>query len=533
MRNLFPQHAAGLAGLLLALLLPLAPSAQPVRTADNGDGTFTNPILWGDWPDPDVIRVGDDFYMVSTSMHYVPGCPIATSKDLVNWRMAGYAVERYDDDPRYDMQGGTLYLNGAWASSIRYRDGKFYVAFCTPYGWGTDEGHFSLCEAERPEGPWTRTVFPEYMYDPGLFFDDDGRAYVVHGQGTLYVTELREDLKAVRGRAVEVWNQRFDADGKPGGGFGLEGAHMYKVDGRYYITCPAGGTTGWQVCLRSDSIYGPYEYKVIVRDDSSYPPNGLHQGGMVQLANGDWWFVIMQDRGPLGRVPCLLPVTWENGWPMLGVGGRDAVTYAKPDVGRRAQRPEAPATSDDFGDRKLGLQWQWNHNPDNAMWSLSERRGYLRLKALRADDWPTARNTLTQRVQGPQSEGTVALDVTGLRDGNVAGFGIFQSPYAYVAVRQDGARRTLVMCNNGEDVDSVALGDAGRVWLRARATDKDFTARFYFSLDGRTFRPLGNVLHMGLGLPWTANRFALFNFSRRAEGVGGQADFDEFRFHGQ
>lgn len=288
MRNLFPQHAAGLAGLLLALLLPLAPSAQPVRTADNGDGTFTNPILWGDWPDPDVIRVGDDFYMVSTSMHYVPGCPIATSKDLVNWRMAGYAVERYDDDPRYDMQGGTLYLNGAWASSIRYRDGKFYVAFCTPYGWGTDEGHFSLCEAERPEGPWTRTVFPEYMYDPGLFFDDDGRAYVVHGQGTLYVTELREDLKAVRGRAVEVWNQRFDADGKPGGGFGLEGAHMYKVDGRYYITCPAGGTTGWQVCLRSDSIYGPYEYKVIVRDDDTY----WHSAWYSSSSSYPHWIVV-------------------------------------------------------------------------------------------------------------------------------------------------------------------------------------------------------------------------------------------------
>ena len=133
-------------------------AAQQVWTPDNGDGTFTNPIMWGDWPDPDIIRVGDDFYMVSTSMHYVPGCPIATSKDLVNWRMAGYAVERYDDDPRYDMQGGTLYLNGSWASTIRYRDGKFYVGFCTPYGWGTETGHFSICIADKPEGPWERAL---------------------------------------------------------------------------------------------------------------------------------------------------------------------------------------------------------------------------------------------------------------------------------------------------------------------------------------------------------------------------------------
>ena len=311
-------------------------AAQQVWTPDNGDGTFTNPIMWGDWPDPDIIRVGDDFYMVSTSMHYVPGCPVATSKDLVNWRMAGYAVERYDDDPRYDMQGGTLYLYGAWASTIRYRDGKFYVGFCTPYGWGTEKGHFSICTAERPEGPWERTVFPEYLYDPGLFFDDDGRVYVVHGQGTLYITELSADVKSVKGEPVEIWNRRFKDSATFGGGFGMEGSHMYKIDGKYYITCPAGGTEGWQVCLRSDNIYGPYEHKVIMQDDSSYPPNGLHQGGMVQLENGDWWFIIMQDRGPIGRVPCLVPVTWEDGWPMRGVGGRDVVTYPKPDVGKRA-----------------------------------------------------------------------------------------------------------------------------------------------------------------------------------------------------
>ncbi|MGL5561597.1 MAG: family 43 glycosylhydrolase, partial [Tannerellaceae bacterium] len=160
-----------------------------VWTPDNGNGTFTNPIMWGDWPDPDVIRVGDYFYMVSTSMHYVPGCPIVRSKDLVNWEMVGYAVDRYDEDPKYNLDGGNLYLNGSWAATIRHHNDKFYVGFCTPYGWGRETGHYSMCIADKPEGPWERVIFPEYLYDPGLLFDDNGKVYVIHGQHKLYATE--------------------------------------------------------------------------------------------------------------------------------------------------------------------------------------------------------------------------------------------------------------------------------------------------------------------------------------------------------
>ncbi len=200
---------------LLAVSLALAgcvSSASPDKmanngwTPDNGDGTFTNPLLWGDWPDPDVTRVGDDFYFVSTSMHYVPGCPIAQSKDLVNWQMAGYAVPRYDEDPRYDLKEGNLYLNGSWASTIRYHNGLFYVGFCTPHGQGTDKGYFSICTATNVSGPWTRTIFPEYLYDPGLLFDDDGKVYVVHGQDTLYVTELNADARSVKTPAKEIFH---------------------------------------------------------------------------------------------------------------------------------------------------------------------------------------------------------------------------------------------------------------------------------------------------------------------------------------
>ena len=518
-----------LTGIVLCCPL-LMVEAQQVWAPDNGDGTFTNPLMWGDWPDPDVIRVGDEFYMVSTSMHYVPGSPIVKSKDLVNWEMVGYAVDRYDEDPRYDMQGGTLYLNGSWANSIRYHNGKFYVAFCTPYGWGTETGHFSVCEAENPAGPWKRTIFPEYLYDPGLFFDDDGKVYVVHGQHTLYVTELNADVKSVKTPAVEIWNKGVDDARHSGKSAGMEGSHVYKVNGMYYILCPAGGTEGWQVCLRSKNIYGPYEHKVVIQDDSSYPTNGLHQGGMVQLKNGDWWFIIMQDRGAIGRVPHLLPVRWVDGWPMLGVDGKDAVVYPKPAVGKTA-KIQAPATTDEFDSRRLGLQWQWNHNPDDTRWSLTERKGYMRLKASFAQALPEARNTLTQRVQGPLSTGTVEMDASGLKEGNVAGFGIFQSPYAYVAIRQAAGKRQLVACHNGRQ--SVLLDDVkqDKVWFRARVTDKDFTARLYYSLDGKDFSPIDEVLHMSLGYPWTANRFALFNYSEKEEGVDGFVDFNWFRFY--
>ena len=501
-------------------------------TPDNGNGTFTNPVMWGDWPDPDIIRVGDDFYFISTSMHYVPGCPIAKSKDLVNWQMAGYAVNRYDEDPRYDMNGGTLYLNGSWANTLRYHNEKFYVGFCTPYGLGTEKGHFSICVADKIEGPWKRTIFPEYLYDPGLFFDDDGRVYVVHGQGTLYLTELASDALSVKEEKIKIWDKPIETPKGstfpyPAGG--MEGSHMYKINGYYYITCPAGGTEGWQMCLRSKNITGPYESKIICQDESTYPNNGLHQGGMVQLKNGDWWFIIMQDRGTIGRVPNLLPVTWIDGWPMLGENGKGIVTDKKPDVGS-TYPISIPATSDEFNSPKPGLQWQWNHNPDDSRWSLTERKGYLRIKASRANNLENARNTLTQRVQGPASQATIEMDVSRLKDGNIAGLAVFQLPYAFVAVKQEGNLKKIIMENENVVVDSVSNFNGKKVWFRADVTHVGFTASFSYSFDGRKFIPIGNKLKMGLGWAWTANRFALFNYSTKETGVEGIADFNWVRF---
>ena len=494
-----------------------------VYTPDNGNGTFTNPLMWGDWPDPDIIRVEDDFYLISTSMHYVPGSPVAKSKDLVNWEMAGYVVPRYNEDSRYDMKGGNMYLNGSWANSIRYHKGTFYAAFCTPYGLGTKNGNFSICTAKDIKGPWKRTIFKEYLYDPGLFFDDNGKIYVVHGQQKLYVTELNADALSVKVPQKEIYNNREYPY--------LEGSHTYKINGKYYILGATGGTKGRQVCLRSDNIYGPYESKVVINDDHTYPGNGLHQGGMVQLKDGSWWFIIMQDRGPIGRTPNLEPVTWVDGWPMLGVNGKGVDTYKKPNVGK-TYPIKVPATSDEFNTTTLGLQWQWNHNPDDKKWSLAARKGYMRLKASKASRLYEARNTLTQRVQGPYSTGTVEMNVSGLKDGNTAGFGIFQMPYAYVAVQQKGKERNLVMVNNDTIITSIKF-TGNTVWLKANVTHENYIATFEYSTDGTKFQPIGSTLNMGLGLDWTANRFALFNFSTTATGIDGFADFNWFHFNNE
>lgn len=239
----------------------------------------------------------------------------------------------------------------------------------------------------------------------------------------------------------------------------------------------------------------------------------------------------MQDRGAIGRVPCLVPVTWDNGWPMLGADGLDAIVYDKP-AGHKG-RVAPTVASDEFDGKHLGLQWQWNHNPDNNAWSLEKRRGYMRLEAGLADDLKNARNTLTQRVLGPISTATVEMDIAGLKNSCTAGFGIFEFPYAYVGVTQEDGNRRIVMCNDGKEIASEPISDSIKtVWFRVFVTDHGFTADFFYALDGHNFKPFGNKLEMGLGLPWTANRFALFNFATESEGVGGYADFNWFRMAG-
>ena len=497
---------------LLATVLGLLPRAALAQQADNQNGTYTNPIIWADFPDNDVIRVGDTYYMVTTTMNFFPGVPIMQSHDLVNWQYLSNAVPRLDAHPAYSMAGGTRYGHGQWASSLRYHDGQFYVLFVT-----LDEGGF-LATAPAAQGPWKLTKLPKAYYDPGLFFDDDGRIYVVHGYSKLTLTEVNSDLSPKSADTVIVANVQRK---------GLEGTHVYKINGYYYLYCTYGGGDGYQVALRSRSIRGPYEEKVVLRDDLNQTGKGVHQGALLQTQTGEWWSVLFQDRDGIGRVPTLQPVTWVDGWPMVGENGRAVVTYRKPNVGRPWPVTVLP-TSDEFGAPTLGLQWAWNHNPDTSRWSLVARPGYLRLQTAQvAPSLPLARNTLTQRPFGPFSRATTRLDVRAMHEGDVAGLAVFQEPYAYVGVRQRAGTKQILMVHNGREVAARALPQAV-LYLRADLDAITDRATFGYSLDGTHFEPLGDTLALKFDLKYfVGNKLCLFNYATQA--LGGQVDFDWFR----
>jgi beta-xylosidase len=504
---------------LATVLLPavlISPLAGQQMQSDNGDGTYTNPVLYSDFPDPDVIRVDSVYYMVSTTMFIFPGVTILKSMDLVNWEYCANAVQRFDFSPCYDLNGCNRYSHGQWATSLKYHGGKFYLLFIT-----LDEGGF-LCTADRAEGPWSIRRLPRGFYDPGLFFDDDGRIYVAHGYGNISITELNPDFSPKGGDRLV-----FTGDIRPG----LEGMHVYRIGGFYYLYGTYGGGDGFQVALRSGNIYGPYEQKIVIRDSGTLG-TGIHQGALVQTQTGEWWSVIFQDGGAFGRFPTLQPVTWTDGWPMVGVDGKGVAAYRKPDVG--AVHPvRAMPTSDEFEESQLGMQWGWNHNPDSTKWSLTERPGFLRLKTAGVvTGLREARNTLTQRIFAYYSRtlpttATVKLDVSGMRDGDVAGLAIFQDPYAFIGVRQTGGARRVIMVNNGRLVDSADVA-ADTVLLRASAYYGSGAAQFAYSPGPGKFVRLGNTLGMQFNLSvFTGNKFCLFNYA--AALPGGAVDFDWFR----
>ena len=517
---------------LAVLLLALSACALgQKRCSDNGDGTFTNPVIAADFPDPDVILVDSTYYMVTTTMFTFPGVPILKSHDLVNWEYCCNAVPRFDFSPCYDLAGCSRYGHGQWATSLKYHNGKFYLLFIT-----LDEGGF-LCTAAKPEGPWQIRELPRGFYDPGLFFDEDGRMYVAHGYNKIYVTELDANF-AARGSDSLVYTG--DIRG------GLEGTHVYKTNGYYYLYCTYGGLDGFQVALRSKSIYGPYEQKVVIRDTTHGVNYGIHQGALIKTRTGEWWTMLFVDNGPLGRFPSLQPVTWENGWPMVGVNGKAIVTFRKPNVGKEYPMTTLP-TSDEFEGAELGMQWSWNHNPDPEKWSLTDRPGYLRLKtASVVDSLPKARNTLTQRILAYYSDtlasvGAAKMDIRYLKDGDIAGLAIFQDPYAFIGVKRINGKNFVVMVNNGKTIDSSAV-TGSTIYLRASAihgsgaaplyhaktAPGSGTASFSYSLDDRAFRKIGDELHMRFNLRiFTGNKFCLFNVA--TAGIGGYVDVDWFR----
>jgi len=517
--------------ILMAVALFAGWCAASARFEQDAPGQHgaRNPILWADVPDCALIRVGDTYYMSSTTMHLSPGLPIMKSKDLVNWRIVGYACDTLGDNDALTLQNGkNAYGAGSWASSLRCHNRTFYVS---TFSSTTGKTHvYSTRDIEK--GPWKEASFRPALHDHSLFFDDDGRVYMVHGSGNVHLTELLPDASAIKpGGLDQVIIRDASLVAGPNVGLRAEGSQMQKIHGKYYlcmIVWPRGGMRT-QLVFRSDRLTGPYEGKVALQD------GGVAQGGLIDTPNGAWYACLFQDHGAVGRTPFLVPVTWEEGWPVLGTNGKLPTTLNIP----------APASgippivaSDEF-DRKPGasalpLVWQWNHNPDNRYWSVTERPGYLRLTAGRVDaDFLSARNTLTQRTFGPECSGTVSLDVSHMKDGDYAGLGLLQKRYGFVGVKIAGDVKSLVMVSAETDSpveeQSVPLTQS-TVCLKVECDFRNRAdkASFYYSLDGHKWTAIGRPLQMAYTLPhFMGYRFALFHYATQT--AGGSVDFDYFR----
>jgi len=532
-------------GLAAAVFLGAAlAAAADTWTADNGNGTFTNPLFYDEFSDPDLIRVGDDYYLTGTTMHAMPGLPVLHSRDLVNWRLLGYACDRLDLGPEYRLEAGReAYGQGIWAPCLRHHRGVFHI-FANVNRHGTQ--HFT---ATNPAGPWTRVPMRRSLHDLSVLFDDDGRAYAVWGYQEIQCAQLTDDLTD-----LVPGTQRTLIEKSAGMG---EGLHFYKIDGHYFITSAWWDGRMRLVCARADTLDGPWQVNrdISVDEDFGLPEGNrlwktvgppftltpgnpasrgrmsLHQGGIVATPAGEWWGFSMMDANSVGRLTCLSPVTWRDGWPYFGLPGnlgRTPRTWLKPDTGH-AWPPGAPyQREDDFAGPRLANAWQWNHVPDDAHWSLTERPGHLRLHALAAPDFWHARNTLTQRAVGPESVATAVLDAGGLQPGDVAGLALLNLPYAWLGVRREADRFVLAQFNQltGQTARTPLAG--ARVWLRVSCDFRREAATFSWSADGAEFHPLGDAFTTVFQLKtFQGVRFALFAFNA-AGATGGHADFDSF-----
>jgi beta-xylosidase len=483
--------------------------------SDNGDGTFTNPVIHGDFPDPDVIRVGDVYYMSTTTMHHFPGATILKSYDLVNWEYCSNPLEKIESTDCYNLEGCNRYSRGQWASSLKYHKGTFYLHFNT-----LDEGSY-LLTATSPEGPWTKNKLVTSFYDAGLFFDDDDKIYIVYGINNLHIAQLDNNFNVVKDQAITLGSVQAGIVNT-----GTEGSHLYKKDGYYYIYATTGGYYATQVCYRSTSIFGTYDEKEVFNFER------IHQGALIQTQTGEWWTILFADKGAYGRLPMLEPVTWVDNWPIVGVSGKGVTTNVKPNVGKSYPATYLP-TNDCFRDFKFAPQWEWNHISDNSKWSLVKRAGFLRLYTANVtDSLHKAKNTITQRILGfPanqfQSYGTIKMHLNKMANGDVAGLAVFQDPYAFIGVKMDNGQKNIVWLNTGTKTQQTGVAVTDSVmYLRAIANYNTSKADFYFSTDNVTYTQVGS-LDMKYNLSvFVGNRFCIFNYATSA--VGGYVDVDWF-----
>ena len=528
-------------------------------TADNGNGTFTNPLLYDEFSDPDIIRVGDDYYLAGTTMHTVPGVNILHSKDLVNWEQISYCFDRFDfPEDRFSLKNHQeIYGQGIWAPCIRYANDQFYI-------YSNVNGKGLQCWTSKDiHGPWKHHNMEGRIYDLSVLFDDDGKIYAIHGYGEVHCTELKPDMSG----PIEETDRIIIPNGSAVG----EGHHMYKVNGMYYLISTDYRPNGRTICSRSKSIWGPYEQCTITADETfGYHPapltqwkgrivpdgskfelgpedkdavaaGNIHQGGIVQTQKGEWYALLMMDFHSVGRTVTLAPITWKDGWPMIGLEGnlgRAPRTWTKPEMPRKLNldpeedRQFAPHAAyernENFNGKQIGRVWQWNHNPEENMWSLSG--GKLNLKTMPAEQLMWARNTLTQRAIGPRSICTVELDVSKLKDGDVAGLGNINVPCSWVGVVKEG--KTLALqCFEQLTNDTVRAelpASTKVIKLRINGDWDNNNIQYAYSLDGKDFVDVGRVQPQSYQLcTFQGGRISLFAFNRTGKN-GGTALFDNF-----
>lgn len=529
--------------------------------SDNGDGTFTNPVINADYSDPDVTRVGNDYYMTSSSFTDFPALQILHSNDLVNWTLIGAAMDRYPD-PAFDLPS---HGNGVWAPSIRYHDGEFYVCYGDP-----DRGIYMI-KTRDPRGHWDEPmlIYPASgVIDPCPFWDEDGKAYIAHGyagsragvKSVIGMIEMKPDGTGVIGLDKVIYDGHEENPT-------IEGAKMYKRGDWYYIFSPAGGVpTGWQVVMRSKSPWGPYEMRNVM-DQGDTDVNGPHQGAWVDTPDGsEHWFMHFQDKGPYGRVVHLQPMVWtEEGWPVIGEDkdgdgrGNPVKRCRKPNVGKSYPRATV-ADSDDFNDVDLGLQWQWKSNPQALWYHVDAANSKLRLFSHLTPGAKTlydASNLLLQKFPNENFTATAKVEFVPNQQNDVnrvgerAGLTIMGYNYGILALetRQDGiylVQADCIRANKGKDETEVAAvkisGDTSKgsptVWLRVKVRlltehptqkpDYISEATFSYSLDGKKFKEIGRKMNVDCG-HWIGAKVGLFCVRDFKSNDSGWLDVDWFK----
>ncbi|MDP4208679.1 MAG: glycoside hydrolase 43 family protein [Bacteroidota bacterium] len=529
--------------LFIGSSLLAQPYVSKVWVADNGDGTYKNPVLMADYSDPDAIRVGDDYYLVSSTFTCTPGLPILHSKDLVNWTIVNYALKKQVPE---DVYATTRHGKGVWAPAIRYHKGEFYIYYPDP-----DYGIYMI-KTKNPAGEWSapvQVIGGKGLIDPCPLWDDNGNAYLANGwagsragvNSILTIFRMNEDgTKTIDdGRIVYDGHELNHT---------IEGPKLYKRNGYYYIFAPAGGVTGgWQLVLRSKDIYGPYEEKIVM-DQGTTDINGPHQGAWVDTQTGEDWFLHFQDKGAYGRVTHLQPMKWLNNWPVIGIDkdgdgkGEPVLSYQKPNV-KKVFPICTPAESDEFNSDTLGLQWEWNANPKVTWMSLIRGKGYLRMYSVKVPEnftnfWDVP-NLLLQKFPALDFAVTTKLRLTAMPlttgEGCKTGLIIMGRDYSYLSFERTGNDYKLsqVTCMNAdtkgaESVVSVANINVNEVYLRVKVSSPDAMCTFSYSTDGVNFMPFGKEFKARVG-GWIGAKVGVFCTSTFNNTQWACADFDWFR----